>query len=139
MSRSRTVALVAASIAAFLLIAFVLAQLGGVLEMTVPMRAAKEAPAPEALEMELQSGALEGQEEAEVAEGAVADLDSERFDALSLPVYAERARFEGKEAWIALFLLLDRQDNRKILLKSLVFVADVGTDEVIYSSVRIRQ
>lgn len=267
--RSRTVALVAASIAAFLLIAYVLSQLGGVLEMTTPMRAAKEAPTPETLEMELQSEAPEGQEEAEVAEGTeqalaapepeeglpaqelpetrpeeetpgkggavsaaqppkldflegqtlveigarnysagevdeifhshpsvqsfhhtydlqsydlnsipsqketlirmmldqtppengyrtelsaafmaisqyvadggAVDLDWERFDTLSLPVYAERARFEGKEAWIALFLLLDRQDNGKVLLKSLVFVVDVATDEVIYSSVRIRQ
>lgn len=269
LSRPRRLALAAASVAAFLLIAFVLSQLGGVLEMTAPMRAAKEVPAPEALEMELQSEAPEGQEEAEVAEGdeqalttpepeeslpaqeapetrseeetpekgeavsaaqpskleflegqsmveigarnysaeevdeifhshlfvqsfhrtydlqtydlnsipsqketltrimldqtppengyraelsaafmtisqyvaegAVADLDSERFDALSLPVYAQRARFEGKEAWIVLFLLLDHRDNGKVSLKSLVFVVDVGTDEVIYSSVRIRQ
>ncbi len=269
LSRSRTVALVAASIAALLLIAYVLSQLGGVLEMTTPMRAAKEAPAPEMMEMELQGEIPEGQEKAEVAEGAeqaltapelkeslpsqelpetrpeeeapgkgeagptaqlpkleflegltmveigarnysaeevdeifhghpsvqsfrhtydlqtydlnsipsqketlthimldqtppengyrtelsaalvaipqyvadggVVDLDWERFDALSLPVYAERARFEGKEAWIVLFLFLDRQDNGKVLLKSLVFVVDVETDKVMYSSVRIRQ
>ncbi|GFP18808.1 hypothetical protein HKBW3S03_00313 [Candidatus Hakubella thermalkaliphila] len=229
LSRPGRLALAAASVAAFLLIAFVLSQLGGVLEMTTPMRAAEEAPAPQALEMELQIEAVEGQEEAEVvqppkleflegqimveigarnysaeevdeifhshpfvqsfhrtydlqtydlnsipsqketlirimldqtppdngyrtelsaafgaisqhvADGGVVDLDWERFDALSLPVYAERARFEGKEVWIVLFLLLGHRDNGKVRLRSLVFVVDVGTDGVMHSSARATQ